>query len=300
MEKVLILGSSGMLGHKVYRQLHFQRDIFVTFRSQPSLWLSHPVFTDLDCYHACDDVDVFNLDSIKKVITELRPQVVINCIGIVKQRAEAKFAIPSIQVNALFPHQLADLCEARGTRLIHLSTDCVFSGQRGNYTEDDLPDPVDLYGRTKLLGELDRPGCLTLRTSIIGWELKHRAGLLEWLATQRGQTIKGYRNAIYSGVSTAVLAQLIGNLLENHPALSGIYHVASESITKYDLLVRLRDALGWDDITIEPEDVFQCDRSLNGARFEAAIGWASPTWDEMIAGLAAEWPKYQQWRNEDQ
>ena len=242
-------------------------------------------------------VDALDLDSVARAMDQTKPDAVVNCIGIVKQRDEAKAAIPSIRVNALFPHQLADLCQAQGARLIHLSTDCVFSGNRGHYTEDDLPDPVDLYGRTKLLGELDRPGCLTLRTSIVGWELKHRAGLLEWFASQRGQTIKGYRNAIYSGVSTVVLARLIGDLLENHPALSGIYHVASQPIAKYDLLVRLRDALGWYDITIKPDDAFQCDRSLVGARFEAATSWQAPDWDEMIAGLAAEWPTYEGWRS---
>lgn len=241
-------------------------------------------------------VDADDLDSIAKVIAEVQPQVVINCIGIVKQRDEAKAAIPSILINALFPHQLADLCEAIGIRLIHISTDCVFSGARGNYTESDLLDPVDLYGRSKLLGELDRPGCLTVRTSIIGWELKHFTGLLEWFAAQRGKTIQGYRGAIYTGVSTVVLAQLIGNLIEKQPDLSGLYHVASAPITKYDLLVRLRDALGWQDITIEPDDQFQCDRSQIGDRFAAATGWQAPDWDTIIAGLAAEWPTYAAWR----
>jgi dTDP-4-dehydrorhamnose reductase len=234
--------------------------------------------------------------TIAQVMAQVKPDVVVNCIGIVKQREEARAAIPSILVNALFPHQLADLCQTQGARLIHLSTDCVFSGNRGRYTEEDLPDPVDLYGRTKLLGELNRPGCLTLRTSIIGWELKHRAGLLEWFAAQRGRTITGYRGATYTGLSTAALTRLIGDLLENHPDLSGLYHVASRPITKYELLVRLREAIGWHDIIIEPDDAFQCDRSLVGARFEATTGWAPPTWDAMIAELAAEWPEYQQWK----
>ena len=295
--RILILGANGMLGHKAYHLLKTRFEIFTTFRSRYDLWISHPAFADMDHTHTQDGVNASDLDSMAKVIAEVQPQVVINCIGIVKQRDEAKAAIPSIRVNALFPHQLADLCQAQGARLIHLSTDCVFSGNRGHYTEDDLPDPVDLYGRTKLLGELDPPGCLTLRTSIIGWELKHRAGLLEWFASQRGQTIKGYRNAIYSGVSTVVLARLIGDLLVNNPALSGIYHVASQPIAKYDLLVRLRDALGWYDITIKPDDAFQCDRSLVGARFEAATSWQAPDWDEMIAGLAAEWPTYEGWRS---
>ena len=291
------MGANGMLGHKVSQVLRSEFDIYVAFQSETPRWARHPLYADLGAARVLYGVDAMDFDSGVHAIERVGPQVVVNCIGIVKQREAAKLSIPSILVNALFPHQLADLCTANGIRLIHLSTDCVFSGKRGGYTESDMPDPIDLYGRTKLLGELDRAGCLTLRTSIIGWELKHRAGLLEWFASQRGQTIKGYRNAIYSGVSTVVLARLIGDLLENNPALSGIYHVASQPIAKYDLLVRLRDALGWYDITIKPDDAFQCDRSLVGARFEAATSWQAPDWDEMIAGLAAEWPTYEGWRS---
>ncbi len=291
--RVLILGGEGMLGHKVFQVLSKRFETFATFKDIQGLWTCYPMYATLERSRIFGGVDIMNSDSVVRVFAQVRPAVVINCIGIVKQREEAKSAIPSIQINALFPHQLADLCQAQAVRLIHLSTDCVFSGNRGNYTEDDLPDPVDLYGRTKLLGELNRRGCLTLRTSIIGWELKHRAGLLEWFAAQRGRTIKGYRGAIYTGLSTTALTRLIGDVLGNHPDLSGLYHVASQPITKYELLVRLREAGGWHDIIIEPDDAFQCDRSLVGAHFEATTGWHPPTWDEMIAGLAAEWPDYQ-------
>jgi dTDP-4-dehydrorhamnose reductase len=201
--------------------------------------------------------------------------------------------VPSIQINALFPHQLADLCVERGIRAIQISTDCVFSGFRGNYSEIDVPDPVDLYGRTKLLGELNRPGCLTLRTSIVGWQLNTFSSLLSWFALQRNKHIKGYRKAIYSGFSTTVLAQLIGDILQTRPDLHGIYQVASEPISKYDLLVKLRDVLGWSDIIIDPDDQFFCDRSLSGTRFSSATGWRPPTWEAMLQGLAAEWPSYE-------
>jgi dTDP-4-dehydrorhamnose reductase len=296
--KVLILGGEGMLGHKVFQLFRQRFDTYTTFRDTDGLWTRHPLYADVDRARTLGDVNALELDSVQQAVEHVQPHAVINCIGIVKQREEAKAAIPSIRVNALFPHQLADLCAAHGVRLIHLSTDCVFSGSRGRYAEDDLPDPVDLYGRTKLLGEPDSPGCLTLRTSIIGWELKHRASLLEWFAAQRGRTIKGYRQAIYTGLSTTVLAGLLGDILMTWPALDGLYHVASSPITKYDLLLRMRDALGWQDITIEPDDQFHCDRSLLGSRFKAATGWQSPDWDEMIAGLAAEWHTYEQWRNQ--
>ena len=295
--KVLIMGGGGMLGHKVFQVLGARFDAYVTFRSTNGLWVRHPLYAQVDRTRTLSGVNALDLDTIAQALERIKPDAVINCIGIVKQRPAAKEAIPAIQVNALFPHQLAELCTTDDIRLIHLSTDCVFSGRRGKYAESDLPDPVDLYGRTKLLGELDRPGCLTLRTSIVGWELKHRAGLLEWFAAQRGRRIKGYRRAIYTGLSTAVLTGLLGDILEAWPALSGLYHVASEPINKYDLLVRLRDALGWGDIAIEPYDQFVSDRSVIGTRFESATGWKAPGWDEMIAGLAAEWPTYEGWRS---
>jgi dTDP-4-dehydrorhamnose reductase len=153
-----------------------------------------------------------------------------------------------------------------------------------------------LYGRSKLLGEIDGEGCLTLRTSIIGWELENRVGLLEWFATQRGRTIDGYRKAIYTGLSTEAMAELVRLLIFEQPGLSGLYHVASAPISKFDLLVALTEQLGWDDIQIRPQDQFQCDRSLIGSRFEKMTGWRPPSWKDMLAGLAAEWPIYEQWR----
>jgi dTDP-4-dehydrorhamnose reductase len=290
--RILIFGADGMLGHKILQMLSSRFETFGTFRDQSNIFDLYPAITDINRIRFFFRVDANNLNAVEKVIVEVQPQIVINCIGIVKQREDAKVAIPSIQVNALFPHQLADLCHTRGARLIHFSTDCVFSGNRGKYTENDLPDPVDLYGRTKLLGELDRSGCLTIRTSIVGWELKNRAGLLEWFASQRGRIIKGYRRAIYSGLTTAAISRLIDIHLLDKPELNGLYHVASKPINKYDLLVRLRETLGWNDIIIEPDDIFQCDRSLMGTRFETMIGWSPPTWDEMIAELSQEWHTY--------
>ncbi len=294
--KLLVLGADGMLGHKVFQRLRGRFDTYAAFRSNHGLWTRHPLFSPEDSRHVRGGVDACETATVEKAIREVVPDGVINCIGIVKQRDEAKAAIPSIRVNALFPHLLAEMCGNIGARLIHLSTDCVFSGHRGNYSEADIPDPVDLYGRSKLLGELDRQGCLTLRTSIIGWELKNQASLLEWFALQRGRHIKGFRHAIYTGLSTSVLSDLMGWLLETRPDLSGIYQVAGSPITKYDLLLRMRDALHWNDITIESDDDFRCDRSLIGAHFTETTGWHPPQWEAMIDGLASEWPTYEQWR----
>jgi len=290
--RALILGGNGMLGHRLCQVLSVRMETWATFRDNPA---KYEQYNFISQQRALGGVHVEDVASVRGALESVQPDAVVNCIGIVKQRDEARQAIPSIQVNALFPHQLADLCQEYDARLVQISTDCVFSGLRGGYTEADVPDPVDLYGRSKLLGELNRPGCLTLRTSIIGWQLNTFSSLLSWFSQQRGQRIKGYQRAIYSGFSTQVLAGLISDLIETRPDLSGLYQVASEPISKYDLLVALRDKLGWDDIQIEADDNFYCDRSLVGTRFSVATGWKAPGWDEMLSGLAEEWPMYQGW-----
>jgi dTDP-4-dehydrorhamnose reductase len=287
--KLLILGAAGMLGHRMCRLLSDRFEIWGTFHDNAASYSRFNLLPD-EC--VIDNVSAQDFASVRAAVEKARPDAVVNCIGIVKQRDEAKQAVPSIYVNALFPHQLADLCEERGIRVFQISTDCVFSGSRGKYTEIDVPDPVDLYGRTKLLGELNRPNCLTLRTSIIGWQINTYSSLLGWFASQRGKRIKGYHRAIYSGFSTSVLAQLIGDLIATRPDLHGLYQVASEPIAKYDLLVKLRDILGWKDITIDGDDQFFCDRSLMAARFTTTTGWTPPSWDSMLEGLASEWNEY--------
>ena len=278
-----------MLGHKLCQTLAARADVWGTIRDDVA---SYHRFNILPEAQLIGHVDVTDMSVVKKILDETKPDAVVNAAGIVKQRDEAKQAVASIQINSLFPHQLADLCIQRGIRVIQISTDCVFSGLRGNYTEIDVPDPVDLYGRTKLLGELNRPGCLTLRTSIIGWQLNTFSSLLSWFALQRKKHIKGYHKAIYSGFSTDVIAQLIGDILQTRADLSGLYQVASEPISKFDLLVRLRDILGWDDIFIDSDDQFFCDRSLSGMHFSTATGWRPPTWEAMLKGLAMEWSRY--------
>lgn len=292
--KLLVLGAAGMLGHQLCRTLNDRFEMWGTFRGDPK---EFETFGFLPKERAIGYVDAQDIQTLQRTLEKVKPDAVINGIGIVKQRDEAKQAVPSIYINALFPHQLADLCAESGIRVLQISTDCVFSGMRGNYTEIDLPDPGDLYGRTKLLGELHRPGTLTLRTSIIGWQLHTHSSLLGWFVSQRGRHIKGYRRAIYSGFSTSVLSNLIGDILETRKDLTGLYHVASAPISKFELLMRLREATGWTDITLDPDENFFCDRSLVGTRFSAATGWMSPSWDDMIAGLAAEWPLYENWNH---
>jgi dTDP-4-dehydrorhamnose reductase len=281
--KLLVLGGDGMLGHQVLSQLRAKYEIYVTLRREQESYESLRLFDARRAYYG---VDARSLGALREVVTACRPDAVINAIGIVKQRAEAIDAIQSLEINALLPHRLAVICEAVGARLVHFSTDCVFSGRRGNYLETDVSDAEDLYGRTKFLGEPSGQHCLTLRTSIIGRELNRKSGLLEWLLTQRG-TIKGYTNAIFSGFTTLEMARVIDNILATKALLSGVYHVSSEPISKFDLLTMIRDALGL-PVEIEPYGEFKCDRSLDSSRFRKATGYRPPAWKVMVEELAQD------------
>jgi dTDP-4-dehydrorhamnose reductase len=291
--RVVVLGGSGMLGHKLLQTLHPRFDVFGTVRSEATLRRCRSALPGFPTDHLASGIDALNFATVRKLIEALKPTVVVNCIGVVKQSDDIQQAVPSIQLNALLPHLLARLCDDKAIRLIQFSTDCVFSGRRGNYTEDDLPDPLDLYGRSKLLGEVDQPGSLTLRTSIVGWELEHHRSLLEWFATQRGRRINGYTGAIFSGLNTLELARLVGHLIDRWPALSGVYHVASAPISKFDLLCGLKQALGWTDIEVVPDASFICNRSLDPRRFGEVTGWTAEPWSGMIAALAEERSMYE-------
>jgi len=272
-----------MLGHKLLSDLSIRHDVRVTLRRALENYASYRLFDRRNSY---PDVDVRSSERLMEVLADFHPQVVINAVGVVKQRIEAKVALPSIQINALLPHRLALLARAVGARLVHISTDCVFSGRTGGYTEESPSDAEDLYGKTKFLGEVSEPGCITLRTSIIGRELSRKAGLLEWFLAQRNP-IKGYTNAIYSGLSTQEMARVIEHVVGRFPDAHGLYHVSSEPISKYELLVMIRDALGM-KVEISADADFRCDRSLRSDRFRKEFGYAPPSWQAMVDGLAKE------------
>ena len=282
--RILILGGDGMLGHRLLHQFSPRHDARVTLRRPLDAYRNLRLF---DGENAYGGVEVRELDAVRRVLATFAPDAVINTVGIVKQRADAEDGVLSVEVNAFFPHLLSRLCEAHRARLVHLSTDCVFSGRKGNYVETDRPDPVDVYGFSKLLGEVDRPRTLTLRTSMIGRELRRRTGLLEWFLSQRGRMIKGYRKAIFTGFTTAELARIIERLLTTHSDAVGIYHVASAPISKFDLLSQINRALQL-GIDIVPDDEIVCDRSLDGRRFSTAFGYVAPDWDVMLNEIAAD------------
>jgi len=252
-------------------------------------------FCDLQNGRVVEGFDATDFASLERFLLPKRPRVIVNCIGIIKQRAAAKDAVASITVNSLLPHKLAELCRQWGGRLIHFSTDCIFNGSRGGYREEDFADAEDLYGRTKFLGEVTAGNTLTLRTSIIGRELAHFTSLLEWFLSQNHGKVKGYKKAFYSGVTTNWLAEVVGNLIQTHSDLSGLYQITGPMISKFDLLCVLREAYDL-DIEILPDDEFWCDRSMVGEKFVCATGYVCPPWRELAAQLAEDSTCYDEWR----
>lgn len=225
-------------------------------------------------------IDVEHPDSLAKVLDKVRPNVVVNCAGLTKHKPEAEDPLISVPINTLMPHRLAGLCKLVGARLIHVSTDCVFSGERGEYSEDDYADARDVYGKSKALGEVDYPHAITLRTSTIGHELQSRNGLLDWFLSQEGRC-KGYTRAIFSGLPTVVFAQVMRDVVIPRPDMSGLYHVAAKPINKFDLLRLIADVYG-KTIDIVPDDKLVIDRSLDAKRFQSATGYVAPEWPELI------------------
>jgi dTDP-4-dehydrorhamnose reductase len=274
-----------MLGHKMVQAFAAASDdTWCTLRGRRDDPLLTPVPFLQSPDRVIEGIDAAHGENVIAVIRRLTPDVVVNCVGVIKQRKDAKAALPSIAVNSLLPHVIATALEEWGGRLIHFSTDCVFDGRRGNYCEDDRADADDLYGRTKYLGEVATANALTLRTSIIGRELSKHASLLDWFLSQRGKTIRGFRCVWWSGVTTNHLADLVVKLACTRADLSGLYQVSSGRIDKYELLCLLRDAYSL-DVVIEPEETTVLDRSLSGARFEAATGYRFPTWPLLLEQL---------------
>jgi dTDP-4-dehydrorhamnose reductase len=278
--RILVLGGDGMLGHQVFKSLKDRHEVKVTLRQDLRTYQGLALF-NLD--NAFAGIDVRRLDSLMEVFADFHPQAVINGVGIVKQRAEAKAGIPSLEINALLPHRLAQLCRTAGARLIQMSTDCVFSGKTGSYTEDEPADADDLYGRTKLLGEVADTQCFTIRTSIVGRELARKQGLLEWFLAQRG-TVCGYRKAIFSGFTTFEMSRIMERILLQNPMANGIYHISSSPISKYDLLTLIKKKLGL-AIEIIPDEAVICDRSLDSTKFRKEFNYSPPSWEEMIEEL---------------
>lgn len=279
--RILILGGDGMLGHQLYQHLSANHFVKVTLHQDFSHYASHNIFSEQNSF--CK-IDIRNHQSLEEVFADFKPEAVINAIGLIKHRPSTKDVLLNLEVNALFPHRLSLLCKLIGARLVHMSTDCVFDGRKGGYLESDYTNAEDVYGKTKFLGELHEAHTITLRTSIIGFELNHKQGLMEWVISQKGQ-VKGFKNATYTGFTTLEMARIIERVLINYPNEFGLFQVASEVINKYELICLMARLFELNLDIIEDEN-FTCYRHLNGEKFNKTFNYVPPSWYDMIAELA--------------
>jgi len=291
---ILIFGVNGMLGHKVYQVLKADGrfKVYGTIRGKFAT-IRH--FRFFDKKDIIEKVNILSQGLADNTVYQVMPDVVINCIGIVKQSPMMKSEASTIITNSVFPHQLYETCHPLKKRLIHISTDCVFSGKKGNYYESNTPDALDLYGQTKYLGEIEKDGSLTIRTSIIGPELGTSRGLLEWFISNKGGEVNGYSMTAFSGFPTIVFAKVLKHIIVNYPDLWGLYHVASNPISKYMLLNMINDRMDL-DVKINKDTVYRCFRDLNAWKFKEVTGYSSPPWREMIDELVDDVKQYSKWR----
>lgn len=276
--RVMVLGVTGMLGNAMFRLLSESSTLVVYGTARVEGYRRY--FSENLANQIIVGVDVENHDSLVRAIAVVRPDVIVNCVGLVKQLANANDPLQVVPINTLLPHRLAALCQVAGARLVHISTDCVFSGAKGDYLETDFPDAHDLYGRSKLLGEVDYPHAITLRTSIVGHELSGHRSLVGWFLAQQG-SVKGFTRAIFSGLPTVELARAVRDFVLPRPQLHGLYHVAAMPINKFDLLKLVAQIYG-KDIEIIPSDELVMDRSLNADRFNEATGYVPPEWPALV------------------
>ena len=281
--RVLVLGIGGMLGSALFKK--YSNDVkMITYGTvRNSLALKY--FDTRWHKQIICNLDVDSNASLSELFARIKPDIVINCIGLVKQVSEANDPLQAIAINSLFPHRIASLCGMFEARLVHISTDCVYSGRAGNYKESDFADANDLYGRSKFLGEVDYPHAITLRTSIIGHELQGNRSLVNWFLTQDGP-IQGYQNAIFSGLPTVELARVIQDFVIPNPELCGLFHVSVNPISKYDLLNIVAKEY-CKKIEIIPNSEFKIDRSLNSSKFRSATGFIAKEWSQLIAEMHA-------------
>jgi len=299
LKRVVVLGAGGMLAHKLCADLPARGfDILAVFRQPAERYARYEdVFGRV---RTAGGIDAMDWNGLRTLIERERPFAVVNCVGVIKQLDMANQRRLAVGLNAYLPHVLERICGDAGARLVHFSTDCVFSGRKGMYREADVSDAEDTYGRTKYLGETDglEGDAVTLRTSIIGRELRVPVhGLFEWFLAQRGRRIRGFARAIYSGFPTREMSRIVARVLEREAPLKGVYQVASDPISKYDLLVMIKD-MGRYSVEIERDVDFLCDRSLVMDRFTEDTGYRAPSWDEMIRDMLVDPTPYDAYRQQ--
>lgn len=278
MLNIYILGASGMLGYSIFANLSEYKG-FNVFGTVRNIKNKENYFSEFK-NKIIENIDISDLSSLDILFQKNKPDIVINCIGLIKQHSISKQYIQAIKVNALLPHELAHICDNYQAKLIHFSTDCVFDGKSGDYQQTDIPTATDLYGRTKYLGEVTYGKHLTLRTSIIGHELSSNVSLIDWFLNQKDQ-VNGYTKAIFSGFPTCYIAKLLAEKIIPNENLNGLYHLSSEAIDKYTLLSDIA-TIYHKDIIINPSEDLVIDRSLNSAPLRNEINFTPPSWNELI------------------
>ena len=278
---ILVLGASGMLGNAILRFFSNTKGYKVkgVVRSKSSIDLFPERIRQL----VLSGLNIENEKNLVKIIKDTESGTVINCIGLVKQLSDCNDPSITLPINSIFPHKLAKICSTCDSRLIHISTDCVFSGAKGFYNEDDIPDSQDLYGISKRLGETDYPHAITIRTSIIGHELNSSRGLIEWFLSQNG-SVEGYTKAIFSGLPTNEIAKIIRDYVIPNNNLNGVYNVSSDPISKYELLCLVAKTYK-KSIKITKNKDFKINRSLDSSRFREITGFIPLTWQELVKSM---------------
>lgn len=287
---VLILGAQGMLGHMLVREMVGQFSVVGSITGEyKSLGKLRWVIGEDRCI---ENLDVTKFSDVTRSLEEIRPDIVVNCVGLIKQKMDSQSTLNAILVNSVFPHLLANVCTNEQIRLIHFSTDCVFGCRPGPKRLIDIPDATDTYGISKRLGEVDFGTSLTLRTSFVGRQLSGREELFEWVISQRGKSVNGFQNAIYSGLTTQALAKVVTQVIRDHSDLVGLYQVASQPISKFDLITKLNEILQL-HLTVEENTSYLCDRSLDGSKFRDDTGISVPSWETMLSDFASDQSFYE-------
>lgn len=278
---ILILGGGGLIGHTLFMRFLDRFDnVHCTLRGKSARAL-------FKCGHVYESVDVRDSTRIRELLDYVAPDVVLNCVGITKRKPEIEDMEQAIEINSLFPHRLARWASELGFRVIHFSTDCVFDGAVGNYHESSDTTGRDTYGKTKALGEIRYPHSLTIRSSFIGREISGKTEFLEWALSMRGQSVRGFDNAWYSGVSTLEMARVVGDIVEFHPNLCGLLQLATDKpVSKFGLLQHIDAAFGI-GLQIERDSNFETQPTLDGTMLQKAMRLKLPDWPAMMSELAA-------------
>jgi dTDP-4-dehydrorhamnose reductase len=289
--KILILGGNGMIGHKMYQVISKKYpNTWVLFKKKYDSVQNNLLFKK---DFVIDDFDVSDFSKLIQLLNHLKVDIIINAIGLTIRRNVYDIHSKSILINSVLPHILNEWVISNNKRLIHFSTDCVFSGKDGFYTEDSFVDSIDFYGRTKGLGEIISSNTLTLRSSMIGLELENKTELLEWFLSNKNGVVQGYNRAIYSGITTNCMANFVEKIIEHYPNINGLYNVSSEKITKFDLLNLFNDYFQT-NINIVPNNLYVTNKVLNSDKFYKITGFKKPDWENLIKDLVNDSKEHKQ------